>query len=142
MNERGLSVSSKNIINIETARKKKEPSKKKKDLSRKSKQAEKKNLSPRARKKRNRRRLFYVIVIGIVALILFGFAGKIIALKAENARLLEEQKNLLSIKKELQQEKKNVNSLDYIEQQAREQLHLVLPGEILYVLPDEKKTEG
>lgn len=135
-------MSGKNIINIETARRKKEPSKKKRTLSKKNKPVEKKQLSPRARKKRNRRRLLYIILIGIVALVLVGFAGKIISLKAENARLLEEQKNLKEIKRELQQEKKNVNSLDYIEQQAREQLHLVLPGEILYVLPDEKETEG
>lgn len=134
-------MSSKNIINIETARKKKEPSKKKRTVVRKKKKTEKKELSPRAKKQRRKRRLFYLALIALICVVIFGFAGNIIALKAENARLLEEQESLLATKKALEKEKKNVNSLDYIEQQAREQLHLVLPGEILYVLPEEKKAE-
>ena len=53
-------------------------------------------------------------------------------------RLQIEQEELKKERDELKEEAKNVKSLDYIEQQARKQLHLVLPGEILYVLPESE----
>ena len=45
----------------------------------------------------------------------------------------------------LKEELKNVNDLDYIEEQARIQLRMIKPGEILYITDDdlkENKQEG
>ena len=39
------------------------------------------------------------------------------------------------------QEKKEVIDPDYIEDQARKQLKMVKPGEILYILPDEDEKK-
>ena len=78
--------------------------------------------------------LFLVVTVG-------GMGVKIVSLKMENKNLKQEQELLKEKRETLKTEKENVNSLDYIEQKAREQLHLVLPGEILYVLPQDEKKE-
>ena len=39
-------------------------------------------------------------------------------------------------------ELKNVNELDYIEEQARKQLKMIKPGEVLYVLDGKKNKDG
>ena len=40
---------------------------------------------------------------------------------------------------DLKKELKNVNSREYIEKRAREQLRLVNPGEIIFTFPDKDK---
>ena len=42
---------------------------------------------------------------------------------------------------ELEEELTRVDETDYIEQQAREQLHMIKPGEILYLLPAHDDKE-
>lgn len=128
-------MENKNIINIETARRRKTSSKDSKKIRKK---AEKKPLSPRMKKKRNRRRLMIAVIVLFLAVTVGGIGVKIVYLKMENKNLRVEQEALIEKRKALKTEKKNVNSLDYIEQKAREQLHLVLPGEILYVLPQDE----
>lgn len=82
-------------------------------------------------------------VIGIILVAVLGLSVKnIFDLHAEQAELARENKQLVNEKKELKQELKNVNNLEYIEEQARIQLKLVKPGEILYILDDEKKEDG
>ena len=51
--------------------------------------------------------------------------------------MAQRQKELNDEKAALQEELKNVNDLDYIEEQARNQLKLIKPGEILYILENE-----
>ena len=41
----------------------------------------------------------------------------------------------------MKKEKKEVIDPDYIEDQARKQLKMVKPGEILYILPDEDEKK-
>ena len=53
---------------------------------------------------------------------------------AENKRLKEE-------KSSLEEELKHVNEPEYVEQQAREQLKMVKPGEVMYILPQDEKTD-
>ena len=43
-------------------------------------------------------------------------------------------------KAELQNEFRNVNNRNYIEEQARIQLNMIKPGEVLYILKDDKKN--
>ena len=99
-------------------------------------------LTARRKKKivRNRIRL---LIIAAILVVVFGVSiYKIISLNVERIKLRNEQTKLLEQKKEYKKESENVNSLEYVEKKAREDLKLVLPGEIIYSIPngkDEKK---
>ncbi|HPR23640.1 MAG TPA: septum formation initiator family protein [Bacillota bacterium] len=99
------------------------------------------------KKKRKKKRLWRrtLIYMGIICIIVL-FAGlsvyKIIDLKLEENRLEGQKQELIKEQKKLKEELKNVNDPEYIEQQARKQLKLIMPGETLYVLPDEKDPEN
>ena len=66
----------------------------------------------------------------------------IVKLELENRRLKHKQKELIEQRKELKIELRNVNSKEYIEEQARKQLRLVAPDEILFVFPNEKDKDN
>lgn len=99
------------------------------------------------KKKRKKKRLWRrtLIYMGIICII-FLLAGlsvyKIVDLKLEENRLEGQKQELIKEQKKLKEELKNVNDPEYIEQQARKQLKLIMPGETLYVLPDEKDPEN
>lgn len=83
-------------------------------------------------------RLFKLIIIAVI-LVGFAFAIKnIILLTYENKKLETEHQTLISEKEQLTEELKNVNDKDYIEEQARIQLRMIKPGEIIYILQEEK----
>ena len=54
---------------------------------------------------------------------------------------LVEQEMLIETRDKLIRELENVNNPEYIEQQARSQLRLVMPGEVLYILPPDNAQE-
>jgi len=87
----------------------------------------------------NRGRLaLTVIVIFLIAGL--GMSVKnIFDLRAEQKALTDENKALAVEKESLQEELENINDYDYIEEQARIQLKLIKPGEILYILEDNKE---
>ena len=64
----------------------------------------------------------------------------IVSLKWEERQVLAENEALKAEKEKLQQELANVDDPEYIEQEARRQLRLIRPGEILFVLPNEPET--
>jgi len=103
--------------------------------------------SEKPKKKRKKKRLWRrtLIYMGIICII-FLLAGlsvyKIVDLKLEENRLEGQKQELIKEQKKLKEELKNVNDPEYIEQQARKQLKLIMPGETLYVLPDEKDPEN
>lgn len=99
--------------------------------------------SVKRRKKKNRRRLgIYLLAIAIIAGI-FGFlAHNIISLKMEQSKLEAKKEKLEEKKKELKEEKKAVNDSEYIEEQARQQLKMIKPGETLYLLPKDAKDKN
>lgn len=132
--QRKCDMAEKNVIDIEAARSRRNKKKKKK---------EKKPLSPR-RKQQIKRRLTVFLVVAAFLLLTVGFSFyKIVSLKVEESKLQQEQEELKEERDALQQEMKDVKSPEYIEKQAREQLHLLLPGEILYMLPGEDdNTDG
>ena len=111
-------------------------------------------IKPRASKKQNRkksssRRFFSkpanrrnAIIAAVVLLLLAASVRNIVKLELENRRLRNKQKELIEQRKELQIELKNVNSKEYIEEQARKQLRLVDPDEILFVFPNEKEKDN
>lgn len=129
------------VINIEEARlerKRKREEAAKKNKSRKIKI----QVSQRQAVKKARRRMVYFIIslfiVGIIGVSVFNIAS----LKLAEARVLEEQQELREQKAMLESIYSQVNSPEYIEQQARHQLKMIRPEEILYVLPDKDEKEN
>ena len=65
--------------------------------------------------------------------------SNIIKLHNEQAELREENERLQEEKASLETELKNVNDLDYIEEQARKYLKMIKPGEVMFVLDENGK---
>ena len=78
-----------------------------------------------------------VIVFLLIAAVGMSIKG-MLQLKAEQKNLKEQEEKLIVQKEGLQLDLANINSYSYIEEQARIQLKLIMPGETLYVLPTEK----
>ena len=76
-----------------------------------------------------------MIVIVIALMVGIGVIVKnIISLTIEKKARTEKNNELANKRDELTAELENVNDLDYIEEQARKLLHMIKPGEILYIL--------
>ena len=96
----------------------------------------------RRRKKKRHRRVGIYVLIMVVFIAIFGYlAHNIITLKMEQHDLQAKKEKLEEKKKELREEKKAVSDKDYIEQQARQQLKMIKPGEILYILPKDSDSK-
>ena len=92
----------------------------------------------RARK----RKMITLIVIIVVFTMLGTMCGKdIVRLKAENRALRRQQIALEEQRDELQKELKNANNQEYIREQAKKQLRLLNPGEILFTFDEEEEEE-
>lgn len=94
-------------------------------------------------KMKKQTKLFYLGAV-IIALIVIGiYAYNVISVELYQSQVEAEKQQLLEQKIKLEEELKNVRDPKYIEQQARTQLRMIFPGEILYVLPEktEEKNE-
>lgn len=80
-----------------------------------------------------------MVVLFIVSVGVSGF--KMIRLQSEYNDLVERKEKLERLKAELTAELEYVDSDEYIEQQARKSLRLVMDNEILFLLPDEDDTK-
>jgi len=86
----------------------------------------------------NKLRMLLVIIV-IVLIAAMGVSIKnVIDLRSEQAQLKNTNATLKERKTQLETELKNVNNKNYIEEQARIQLKLIKPGEVLYILDDSK----
>lgn len=99
-------------------------------------EARKERKEPIRRKKmRNLKRKFIyggtIIVIGAVISV---SVINVFSLKSENALAAQRLTLLENEKERLGEELLKVDSTEYVEQQAREQLKMIMPGEVLYVL--------
>lgn len=90
-----------------------------------------------------RRRKTVTLLVFLVAFaILATMCGKdIVRLKAENIALKKQQVALEKQRDELKEELANVDDPEYIREQARKQLNLLNPGEILFLFDDEQGVE-
>ncbi|NLP29953.1 MAG: hypothetical protein GX363_02345 [Clostridiales bacterium] len=122
------------VIDIETARIKKR--KKRAQL-----QEEKDKVSRRKQAKVFRRRLIYGGIFVIIVLIIGASVYNVLSLKFEEARAISELESLYSEKERLEEELSHVDSKEYIEQQARDELRMIYPGEVLYVITEEDDNE-
>ena len=95
----------------------------------------------RKKRQHNRKLGIYMLVIVAMLVIVGVLAHNVIALKVEESELKSRITELEKQKKALQEEKQTGTDSDYIESQARKQLRMIKPGEILYILPDEENEE-
>ena len=79
----------------------------------------------------------YFGVIAILLIIICIYAYKVVSVELYQGEIEAERNRLLAEKEKLEAELKNVTDLQYIEQQARTQLKMIYPGEVLYILPEE-----
>lgn len=95
------------------------------------------------RLRKNARNLLVYLLIGGAVLLLAGFSAfRILELKLEERTLLAQQAELEHQKEKLTEQLAHVNDPEFIEQEARKQLKLIMPGETLYILQDEGDTDG
>lgn len=98
------------------------------------------------RKKRIRYRFdktrLLISLILLAFLVTFGVSVKnIVDLKIEQAELRKENSQLLKEKIKLNNELKHINDDNYIEEQARNQLNMIKPGEILYLIDKNNRKD-
>ena len=94
------------------------------------------------RSKQIKRKTVILIVSVVLFALLATMCGKdIVRLKAENIALKKQQAELEKQRDELKEELKNVNDPQYIKEQARKQLRLLNPGEILFTFDDGEESE-
>ena len=89
--------------------------------------------------KRRRKKLLTLVIIIAAFAMLASMCGKdIVRLKAENRALKKQQIALEKQRDELKEELKNANNQEYIREQAKKQLKLLNPGEILFTFEAEE----
>ncbi len=131
------------IIDIEEARqerkRRREEAAEKKRRARKTKYV----VTERQAGQKTRRRLVYFFIFLFILCVIGVSVLNIFSLWLTETKTMKEHQALLKEKERLVNIYSQVNSPEYIEQQARQQLKMIKPGEILYVLPDkEKKNNG
>ncbi|MDD4389361.1 MAG: septum formation initiator family protein [Eubacteriales bacterium] len=103
------------------------------------------NVTQRKKIRKKRRRWAYIaILLGVVVLVSASLIN-IVSLRAERAKIQQQNAELAAMKIKLEKQLEEVNNPEYIEAQARTQLRLVRPGEVLYIFSEtnlEEDTEG
>lgn len=93
--------------------------------------------------KRVRKRVLSVLAfVAVFFLLVTMFGRDIVRLKAENRDLKKQQIALEKQRDELKEELKNVDDQEYIREQARKQLKLLNPGEILFTFEDDEADKS
>lgn len=100
-------------------------------------------MATKKRRLRKMTRSFLVyLAIGGAILLLAGMSVyRILDLKWEQQELLAQQAELQRQKEKLTEQLAHVNDPEFIEQEARKQLKLIMPGETLYILQDGDETD-
>jgi cell division protein DivIC len=100
--------------------------------------AKKKSRGNTAIRNQRQRRFLLIglIVVCIIAAVTFSL-GNVIKLKKEYREVQQQQEQLLQDKKKLETTLDNISDPENIEEQARNQLRMIKPGEVLYMFPDE-----
>ena len=90
----------------------------------------------------NTKRRRIIIVCILLAVLSFAYVRNVINLKVENARLKEENEQLVEKRDALKKKLKNVDNVTYIEEQARKQLQLMYPDELLFKFHEDEETKS
>lgn len=102
----------------------------------KLRQQEKKKVAKENIKARQKVIVIAAIVLIVVGVLFSKSLFQIIELRAEKEEAQLKLDELIEKIERLEEEKKKVTSDEYIEQQAREQLRMIYPGEVLYIVLD------
>jgi len=129
------------VINIDEARKRRHEKRQAEKALEEEKAREYARRNTRGkmaiRRNRNRRRLMVaIIVVFSIAMVGFSFMH-VISLKKEQAEINQQHEALLEEKKALEKQLSEINNKENIEDEARNQLRLIMPGEKLYMFPEE-----
>lgn len=90
--------------------------------------------------RKRKKRLTTILLIIVTFAMLASMCGRdIVRLKAENRALKKQQEALEKQRDELKEELKLTGNREYIRDQARRQLRLLNPGEILFTFDDEEE---
>lgn len=91
----------------------------------------------RSRRGNKRRKMLTVSAVIILFAVLLTMCGReIVRLKAENIALKRQHAQLQEERDRLQKELENVGNKEYIKDQARKQLRLLDPGELVFIFED------
>ncbi|NCB42006.1 MAG: septum formation initiator family protein [Clostridia bacterium] len=127
------------IIDFDLARE--ERRKKRKEILQKKTPAETDGFSKRRMAKRRRYALIITALVLFVVALVASSGLKLWRLAREKQATQAELSNLLEKEAELQNELTQLESKEYIEREARAELHMIFPGEVLYVIPLDKTAE-
>jgi cell division protein FtsB len=125
------------VIDIEEAQQARRERRQSVPAGRSRRMKEERESEERARKSfvTGRRVIFCIVVMCLIAIT--AVSGRnVLALKADAAAAKEELSLIQEKKARLEEELASVGELSYIEAQARERLHMIKPGEILYIFRD------
>ena len=133
-----------NVISIDEAREKRREKRRLEKEKREEKQSrpEKAVVSERRRVRERRRKLVYIMIIALIVGIMVYMVWNLWSLKQLERQAQEEFLAKQEEKERLQLELEHVESEEAIEQEAREQLHMIRPGETVYILPVDPPQNG
>lgn len=94
-------------------------------------------VSGRRATKAVRNRLIYTGVFCFIAIFVVFTMYNFISLRAEEKVQVQRKEALIKEEARLEQELLQVDSDEYIEEQARTQLRMIKPGERIYILPED-----
>lgn len=92
-------------------------------------------------KRINHLRMGIFAVVIILAFVVGMSVKNVLELSYEQHQLKQENASLKEKKAALEREFENINDKNYIEEQARKQLNMVKPGEIVYIIEEDQKKK-
>ncbi len=98
----------------------------------------------RRRKARRRRRLAVGVFVIVGLMVIYSVGSSVVNMVELQKERAETEARLAQLQRQkgtLEEELKQVNTDEYVEQQARSELKMVKPGEILYLLTGEGASE-
>ena len=132
------------VIDIEEARKKRQE-KREKQQQRMRQQTEtpaEKKARLRVRAGRRRKIFIYAVIILCIIAAVSTSVLQIVKLKAEYKEAEQINQQLQQQKEELEKQVEDSNKKEFIEEEAREQLRMVKPGETVYIAPNVEESSG
>ncbi|MBQ9014847.1 MAG: septum formation initiator family protein [Firmicutes bacterium] len=93
------------------------------------------------RRRRNYRRAVVVAAVLFIVVVLGYSVGHILVLKHDLHVAKKEQITYQEEKEQLEKDLKEINDLQNLEEQARDQMRLIRPGETLYIFPENMTTQ-
>lgn len=88
------------------------------------------------RRKQGRKLLTIAVCAGLIILMSFS-VGHILVLKHDLHQAQNQQEEYLEEKKQMEKDMEQIDDLDRLEEQARDQMRLIMPGETLYIFPED-----